>query len=225
MNVVCGLSLATVLLMMALHGNADSSVSECLQKQVEAHVRQQFAIYGPRSAGHEYFGFIYLRDGEIASAVTRSRGCATVIKCAVDSSEAIRSMPRPAQVLGEWHSHPHGGSPSLSKDDVRGAYGNRHISCYLAFYSTPSGEIYAWNANQSSVAIAMASRTQIGNYRQEGADRSQPCVGRGCGGVQDAAARSSNAQACWAPARPCSTTNDASVLIGASSASTLGTTR
>jgi hypothetical protein len=167
MKVVSGLSLATVLMMIALHGNADSSVSECLHDEVEAHVRQQFAIYGPRSAGHEYFGFIYLRDGEIASAVTRSRGCATVIKCAVDSSEAIRSMPRPAQVLGEWHSHPHGGSASLSREDVRGAYSNRHISCYLAFYSTPAGEIYAWNAHQISVPIAMASRTQIGNYRME----------------------------------------------------------
>jgi hypothetical protein len=36
----------------------------------------------------------------------------------------------------------------------------------LAFYSTPEGEIYAWNPNRVSVPIAMASRTPVGNYKQ-----------------------------------------------------------
>jgi hypothetical protein len=164
MNVVCRWSLAIVLMAIALCSNAESSASDCLQKQVESHVREQFALYGPLSASHEYFGFIYLHQGVIASAVTRSRPCASSGKCVVDSSEAMRSIPRPAKVLGEWHTHPHEGSPSLSKDDVRGAYGNRHISCYLAFYSTPAGEIYAWNPTRISVPIAMASRAPIGNY-------------------------------------------------------------
>jgi hypothetical protein len=84
----------------------------------------------------------------------------------VDSSKAIHSVPRSAKVLGEWHTHPHNGSASLSRNDVRGAYSNRHISCYFAFYSTPSGQIYAWNPRQISVPIAMASRAPVGNYRE-----------------------------------------------------------
>jgi hypothetical protein len=166
MNVVCRLLLATALLVTAVHAHADSPASECLPNEVEAHVRQQFAIYGPQSGSHEYFGFIYLHDGLIGSAVTRSRACATVGKCVVDSTKAIESVPRSAKVLGEWHTHPHNGSASLSRHDVRGAYGNRHISCYFAFYSTPSGQIYAWNPRQISVPIAMASRAPIGNYRE-----------------------------------------------------------
>ena len=164
MKVVCRLSLATVLMVTAFHGNAESRAAECLQKEVEAHVRQQYAIYGPQSVSHEYFGFIYLHNGIVGSVVTRSRECAAAGKCVVDSNDAIQSIPQRAKVLGEWHTHPHGGSVSLSRDDVRGAYSNRHISCYFAFYSTPSGEIYAWNPNRSSVPIAMASRARVGNY-------------------------------------------------------------
>jgi hypothetical protein len=166
MNVVRRLFLAAALMVTTFCSNAESGVSECLRAEVEAHVRQQFAIYGPQSADREYFGFIYLHNGVIGSAVTRSRTC-RVGHCAVDSAEALRSIPRPATVLGEWHTHPHDGSPSLSKHDVRGAYNNRHISCYLAFYSTPSGDIYAWNPNLISVPVAMASRAPVGNYKQE----------------------------------------------------------
>jgi hypothetical protein len=171
MNVVCRLPLATALMVTTFHGNAESWASECLQEEVEAHVRQQYAIYGPQSVSHEYFGFIYLHNGIIGSAVTRSRACATAGKCVVDSNEAIQLIPQPAKVLGEWHTHPHRGSVSLSTDDVRGAYNNRHISCYFAFYSTPSGEIYAWNPNQISVPIAMASRAQVGDYMEEQSER------------------------------------------------------
>lgn len=167
MNTVHRWSLAIALMAITFSSNAESWASACLQKELEAHVREQFAIYGPQSAGHEYFGFIYLHDGVIASAVTRSRPCATSGKCVVDSSEAIRSIPRPAKVLGEWHTHPHDGSPSLSKDDVRGAYSNRHISCYLAFYSTPAGDIFAWNPTRISVPVAMASRAPVGNYLEQ----------------------------------------------------------
>lgn len=166
MNVVCRLLLATALMVTAFHAHAESRAPECLHKEVEAHVRQQFAIYGPRSDSHEYFGFIYLHDGLIGSGVTRSRPCDTVGKCVVDSNKAIQLVPRPAKVLGEWHTHPHNGSASLSRHDVRGAYSNRHISCYLAFYSTPAGQIYAWNAQEISVPVAMASRAPVGNYRE-----------------------------------------------------------
>lgn len=163
MNIVRRLSLAAVLLVTALCGNAESGVSDCLREDVEGHVLEQFALYGPRSVNHEYFGFIYLHNGVISSAIVRSRPCSSE-KCVVDSAEALRSIPRPATVLGEWHTHPHRGSASLSTHDVRGAYSNRHINCYFAFYSTPSGEIYAWDPTRISVPIAMASRSPVGNY-------------------------------------------------------------
>jgi hypothetical protein len=163
MNLVRRLSLV-VLLAVTCHAHAKSPLSECLRSEVESHVREQFAFYGPQSASHEYFGFIYLHNGTIGSAVTRSRACGKAGKCVVDSGAALRLIPRSAKVLGEWHTHPHDGSVSLSQHDVRGAYNNRHISCYLAFYSTPAGDIYAWNADRISVPIAMASRAPVGNY-------------------------------------------------------------
>lgn len=166
MNTVRRWFLAAALMVTACSGHAQSEVSDCLRKEVEDHVRQQFALYGPQSANHEYFGFIYLHEGVIGSAVVRSRSCQKN-KCVLDSAEAMRLIPRPAKVLGEWHTHPHDGSASLSQHDVRGAYNNRHISCYLAFYSTPSGEVYAWSPHRISVPVAMASRAPLGNYRDE----------------------------------------------------------
>lgn len=164
MNVVTRWCLSIALIVTAFNSKAADPGSECLTQALQVHVREQFALYGPRSANHEYFGFIYMHEGVIASAVTQSRECHGA-KCVVDSSTAAQLIPKGATVLGEWHTHPHGGSPSLSKEDVRGAYSNRHISCYLAFYSTPSGEIYAWNPNRVSVPIAMASRAGLGNYK------------------------------------------------------------
>lgn len=161
MNIACRLLLTAALLITVFRSEA----SECLRKDVEAHVQEQFALYGPRSGNHEYFGFIYMHDGVLGSAVTRSRECRNT-KCVVDSTKAVQLIPKSAKVLGEWHTHPHGGSASLSKEDVRGAYNNRHISCYLAFYSTPSGEIYAWSPQRTSVPVAMASRVPVGNYQQ-----------------------------------------------------------
>lgn len=152
-------------MVIALFASTQGIASECLRKEVEAHVREQFSIYGPRSADHEYFGFIYLQEGIIGSAVTRSRPCHGT-KCTVDSAEALRSMPRSARVLGEWHTHPHDGAKGLSREDVRGAYNNRHISCYLAFYSTPDGAIYTWNPEHVSVPVAMGSRAPLGNYNE-----------------------------------------------------------
>jgi proteasome lid subunit RPN8/RPN11 len=165
MNVARRMSLAIGLIVISLCTAAPSGASECLRKEVEAHVRDQFSVYGPRSVDHEYFGFVYLHDGIIGSAVVRSRRCQGS-KCVVDSAEALRSMPRSAKVLGEWHSHPHDGSAGLSREDVRGAHNNRHISCYLAFYSTPEGEIYSWDPKQVSVPVAMASRAPLGNYNE-----------------------------------------------------------
>jgi hypothetical protein len=146
-----------LVMVAALLSCAEGWASECMREEVEAHVQAQFAVYGPQSADHEYFGFIYLHQGVIGSAVVRSRTCPNE-KCVVDSAEALRLIPRPAKVLGEWHTHPHGGSAALSKHDVVGAYSNRHISCYSAFYSTPAGEIYAWDPDRMSVPVAMASR-------------------------------------------------------------------
>lgn len=165
MNVARRVFLAVGLMAIGLCTTAQSGASECLRKEVEAHIQEQFSIYGPRSAMHEYFGFVYLQDGIVRSAVTRSRPCHGA-KCMVDSAEALRSMPKSAKVLGEWHTHPHDGSNGLSREDVRGAYNNRHISCYRAFYSTPDGMIYTWNPQHVSVPVAMASRAPLGNYKE-----------------------------------------------------------
>jgi len=165
MRVVCRLLLAAGSMVAAIHGTAGAAASGCPQQELEAHVRQQFAIYGPQSRRHEYFGFVYLHDGVIGSAVTRSRACSDDGRCLVDSSNALRAVHPLAEVLGEWHTHPHEGSSRLSMYDVRGAYSNRHIGCYSAFYSTPSGEIYTWNVTRMSVPVAMASRRKIGRYR------------------------------------------------------------
>src|SRR5690554_4200748 len=112
MNVARRVSLAVGIIVISLCSAAQSGASDCLRGAVEAHVREQFSIYGPKSAHHEYFGFVYLQDGIMGSAVVRSRPCHDA-KCAVDSAEALRSMPRSAKVLGEWHTHPHHGSQSL----------------------------------------------------------------------------------------------------------------
>jgi hypothetical protein len=167
MKLVRRLSLTMLLMATAAHVQADAAGSGCPKDQVEEHVRQQLAVYGPLSIEHEYFAFIYVHDGVLGSAVTRSRKCARVEKCLVDNRHALASMPRSARVLGEWHTHPHKGSRSLSVHDVRGAHANRHLGCYFAFYSTPSGEIYAWNAREVSVPVAMASRARVGNYNDE----------------------------------------------------------
>lgn len=161
MDLIHRLSLAILLLSIAIQGDATDLAAECPQPAVEAHVREQFALYGPQSKKHEYFGFIYLHEGVIGSAVTRSRICPKG-RCVVDSSRAVGLIPPTAKLLGEWHTHPEHGSPSLSKDDVRGAYNNRHIRCYRAFYSTPAGEIYRWSVDLTSVPMAMASRVRVG---------------------------------------------------------------
>jgi hypothetical protein len=155
--------LFVALMVVSLLTGPRAGASECLREAVEAHVREQFSLYGPQSMHREYFGFVYLLDGDIRSAVVASRPCRGD-KCVVDSAEALRRVPQSARVLGEWHTHPHGGSRRLSAEDVWGAYKNRHIRCYRAFYSTPAGEIYAWDPRQTSIPVAMASRAALGNY-------------------------------------------------------------
>jgi hypothetical protein len=127
------------------------------------HVRQQFALYGPLSVRHEYFGFIYRQDGIIASAVVRSDTCGKG-NCFIETRAAAEQIPSGAKVLGEWHTHPQGGSRVLSIEDVRGARNNRHLRCYAAYYSRPGGEILEWDPAQTSVPTAMASTVSIGNY-------------------------------------------------------------
>jgi hypothetical protein len=78
--------------------------------------------------------------------------------------EAGSRIPSGAKVLGEWHTHPHGGAPQLSHHDERGAHRNRHVRCYTAFYSNPGGQIFAWNPAETSVPTAMASRERVGRY-------------------------------------------------------------
>jgi hypothetical protein len=145
------------------------------REDVDAHVLAQFAVYGPLSKQHEYFGYVYLGDGALASAVVRGSQCSMRI-CAVDSTAAARLIPRGARVLGEWHTHPHRGSSQLSEEDVRGAHSNLHIRGYVAYYSKPNGDILAWDPREDRVPDAMASAVRIGNYRNP-----EPAVARGLG--------------------------------------------
>jgi hypothetical protein len=129
-----------------------------------AHVQEQIRLYGPKSQRHEYFGFIYRLEGRIASVVTRSSECKSADRCLTDTADAAKQIPKGARVLGEWHTHPVlNGSRSLSAEDVRGAHHNRQIRCYTPLYSTPGGDIFSWDANQTSVPTAMNSRVYVGN--------------------------------------------------------------
>lgn len=144
------------------------AAAECPQDAVDAHVREQIAWYGPRSKDREHFGFIFVINGEIRSAVIRGHRCAGSDACSVDTADAAPLIPSGAKVLGEWHTHPQSSKASqLSADDVRGARNNRHIRCYSAYYSQPDGDVYAWNPSQTSVPTAMSSVVLIGNYRRE----------------------------------------------------------
>src|SRR5262245_31654397 len=99
--------------------------SGCPQAEIEAHVVEQFRIYGPLSKDREYFGFIYRHDGVIESAVTRGTVCRRLEPCEVKSARAAAKIPPGAKVFGEWHTHPHvTGTMQLSGADVRGANAN-----------------------------------------------------------------------------------------------------
>jgi len=140
--------------------------SGCQQELIDSHVREQLAIYGPLSGNREYFGFIFLHHGKLRSAVIRGPSCGK--SCGVHTAAAAALIPPGATVLGEWHSHPHASNAgTLSAEDARGAYDNRHIRCYAAYYSQPDGDIYAWDPQQVAVPSAMASRVLIGRYGRE----------------------------------------------------------
>jgi hypothetical protein len=158
---------ACLLLAAGLSARAgDATTADCFEDKVLLHVREQFAIYGPRSSQYEYFGFIYRKDGLVESAITHDFECRGQTECVVNTAFALKRIPKGAKVLGEWHTHPHfHEADALSPEDVRGAQANRHIRCYTAFYSSHDGEIYRWNLDAPTVAAAMASRTWIGNYR------------------------------------------------------------
>jgi hypothetical protein len=144
----------------------DTMTAACFEDEVQLHIAEQFAIYGPKSTRYEYFGFIYRKDGRLASAVTHDFDCRGHTECVVNTAFAQARIPKGAKVLGEWHTHPHFHDPEqLSFDDVRGARANRHIRCYTAFYSSHDGDIFQWNPEASTVEAAMASRTWVGNYR------------------------------------------------------------
>jgi hypothetical protein len=155
-------ALAVLLLAVSVKTTA-SPASECETEAVKAHVRQQFAVFGPMSVNHEYFGFVYRVGDTIDSAVTRGSRCIAG-SCVVNVAQAGAQIPATAVILGEWHTHPRSGRPELSESDVYGAYQNRRLTCYAAFYSEPHGEIYEWNPRRGMVTTAMASRVQIGNY-------------------------------------------------------------
>ncbi len=138
--------------------------SGCDLPGVLEHILGQFRHYGPRSDDHEYFGFIYRLDGEIASAVTRGTRCNGTEGCVTNTRFAAQRVPKGSKVLGEWHTHPLAGSRQLTLEDVRGANNNAGIRCYVAYYSAPDGEIYAWDPRSTSVPAAMSTRSLVGQY-------------------------------------------------------------
>jgi hypothetical protein len=167
MNLPTRASVLALLVAAPFCGNADD-LPECFAEEVEAHVLEQYGIYGPLSTNREYFGFIYRLDGAIASAISRGSICRWTQTCEVSTRAAAALVPKGAKVLGEWHTHPHSpGSQALSAEDVRGANNNLHIRCYRAFYSKSNGEILSWNLNATLVPAAMASSVRLGNYRQQ----------------------------------------------------------
>jgi hypothetical protein len=158
--------IATFFLAISAGATAGRESVRCFSPDVELHVRQQFAHYGPLSEQREYFGLIYRQADSVRSAVTRSARCASYL-CQVNVAKAARAIPADARVLGEWHTHPHDGSTQLSEYDVRGAHLNNRASCYAAFYSKPDGGIFGWDAHMDSISTAMSSLLQIGNYRRD----------------------------------------------------------
>ena len=184
-------SAAWILLSVSLSTEASEIGSTpCFEDEVMRHVRDQFAIYGPRSSQYEYFGFIYRKDGRVDSAVTHDFACRGQMECVVNTVFALRRIPKGAKVLGEWHTHPHfHEADALSMEDVRGARANRHIRCYTAFYSSHDGDFYRWNLDALTVAAAMASRMRLGNYREreETADPSLASNSEAVGAAIDAA--------------------------------------
>ncbi len=163
MKLVRRILVAAIAAGCSLCGFAQAS-PECASPELLDHVLLQFDLYGPRSAHEEYFGFIYRSRGVIASAVVHSGRCGDPGNCTINTRRAAKLIPNGAKVLGEWHTHPRNGSPFLSTLDVMGAYANRKIRCYLAFYSQPDGQIQSWDPQASSVPIAMHSLVRLGAF-------------------------------------------------------------
>jgi len=166
------LILAGLSLLAYAEGSRETGVdTACARDEVLTHVLAQFRLYGPLSRNREYFGFIFRSGSEIQSTVVQGSVCGFNKACRVDTEPAARGIPPGAKVLGEWHTHPHrDGSRILSIADVRGAYRNRRIRCYSAYYSEPNGEINTWDVNTDSVPVAMNSRSLLGNYRDPAKD-------------------------------------------------------
>jgi hypothetical protein len=164
------LIVVAALILLPASAMAGETSATCPRQEVDTHVRDQFAQYGPLSIDHEYFGFVYFYKDAIRSSVTRSGKCHAG-NCLIDTVEAAALIPRGAKVLGEWHTHPRDGSMMLSTEDVRGARNNANIRCYAAYYSKPDGEILSWDPRSTSVPTAMASRISIGNYESQLASR------------------------------------------------------
>jgi hypothetical protein len=166
MNALIRLSLTLTLAACSACTHPSYFSPACTNPGLDDHVRQEFAVYGPQSGNHEYFAFIYELQGSFGSAVVRGNKCRGTEQCVVDTAGAVAQIPKGANVVGEWHTHPHIGAPSLSSLDVRGAHHNHRLSCYTPYYSNPSGDIYAWNPELDSVPTAMSSLVRIGTYSE-----------------------------------------------------------
>jgi len=164
MNPAIRLCLTLILIACSACAHPASFSTMCPHEELDAHVRGELAVYGPQSGKHEYFAFIYRLEGRFGSAVVQGRDCLSLDNCVVNPARALAQVPKGATLVGEWHTHPHIGAPSLSSMDVRGAHLIAHINCYTPYYSTPLGAIYAWNPHKDSVTTAMNSRVLVGAY-------------------------------------------------------------
>lgn len=137
-------------------------------EQVDAFVLDQFNTYGPQSARHEHFAFVYWIDGQISQSHISTR-CTNQYACTLNPARSLKDVPAHAKIVGEWHTHPHDGSRTLSIHDAQGAFAigeqvRSHGRPYWAYYSDPSGHVFRWDTTTRDTLEANRSRVQVGTY-------------------------------------------------------------
>ncbi len=141
-----------------------------MQNIIDGHAVSQMRVFGPQSKSNEFFGFIHGKDGKLDSSTVKGGQCrdgaGTCTMSEAKLNEAKAGIPSGSKVFGEWHTHNHKGSPALSEADANGAYANRNIKFYSAYYADPNGNMYRWDANKRNAVRAGASKIYLGNYNE-----------------------------------------------------------
>jgi RHS repeat-associated protein len=141
-----------------------------MQNIIDGHAVSQMREFGPQSKSNEFFGYIYGKDGKLESSWKQGSKCRDGAGVCTMSeaklNEAKAGIPSGAKVYGEWHTHNHGGSPALSEADANGAYANRNIKFYSAYYADSNGNMYRWDPTKRNAIRANASKVYLGNYNE-----------------------------------------------------------